>query len=166
MKEKFKGTICFDFDGVLNTYDGWKGENELFKPREGAKEIIQELIDLDYRIAIYSTRDSEKLYDWWIKYEMPLYKEMINFEHKETENSFIITSRHLFDCNYKLFEGYSEIFFPKVKPSALLYVDDRGYRFEGNFVEVLIFIKSIDIKPYWEKYKENNVEKKNGIIGY
>lgn len=57
-------TICVDFDGVLNTYTGWKGEDYLYDPRPGAKEFIEELLDNGYEVIIHSTRSPEKIGQW------------------------------------------------------------------------------------------------------
>lgn len=37
-----KKTICVDFDGVLNEYDGYE-EGDLGEPLTGSKEFIKEL---------------------------------------------------------------------------------------------------------------------------
>lgn len=36
-----KKKIFIDFDGVLNTYKGRQGENELCKPRENIKNFLK-----------------------------------------------------------------------------------------------------------------------------
>ncbi len=40
-----------------------------------------------------------------------------------------------------------------VKPQAELYVDDRGYRFNGDFRAVLELIKNQDFAPWYKKVK-------------
>ena len=35
-----KKKIFIDFDGVLNTYNGWKGSDELFEPMPNTKEFL------------------------------------------------------------------------------------------------------------------------------
>jgi len=57
-------TVALDFDGVMNTYDGWKGEDFLFDPRPGLKEFLVELKKEGYRCVIYSTRTPEKIEAW------------------------------------------------------------------------------------------------------
>jgi predicted HAD superfamily phosphohydrolase YqeG len=68
MTERQLGTIAVDFDGVLNMYDGWQGEDELFEPRPGAKEFIDELFLRGFKVVIYSTRGEHKLQPWLLKY--------------------------------------------------------------------------------------------------
>ena len=58
-----KVQLCIDFDGVLNTYNGYKGENELYEPR---------LSNL-YTIIIFTTRNRDKVLEWLQKYELDLY---------------------------------------------------------------------------------------------
>lgn len=59
--------ICVDFDGVLNTYTGWRGDSELYVPRDGAKEFLDEL-NKKYVVYIFTTRDKYKVIDWLDKY--------------------------------------------------------------------------------------------------
>lgn len=59
-----KKTVCLDFDGVLNTYTGWKGEDELFLPRPGLEAFLQSLRDGGYHIVVHSTRSAEKIAEW------------------------------------------------------------------------------------------------------
>lgn len=58
-----KLTICVDFDGVLNTYTGWQGENELYEPKEGVKEFLSRLNE-DFKVIIHTARDPKKVIDW------------------------------------------------------------------------------------------------------
>lgn len=64
-----KPNVAIDFDGVLNTYTGWKGVDELFEPREGAARFLDLLTDT-HRVVIFSTRDSEKIWEWLKKHDM------------------------------------------------------------------------------------------------
>ena len=52
-------TISLDFDGVLNTYDGWKGEDGLFSPRVGAYAFLRRLSEF-YVIVVHSTESDRK----------------------------------------------------------------------------------------------------------
>lgn len=63
-------TVCVDFDGVLNTYTGWKGDDELFEPRPLASEFLRSLKSLGYLVVIHSTRPPSKLMDWFKKHGM------------------------------------------------------------------------------------------------
>src|SRR6266851_1744175 len=63
-------TVAIDFDGVLNIYDGWQGEDELFEIRPGAKKFLQMIFEEGYEIVIYTTRDSVNVIRWLSKYEL------------------------------------------------------------------------------------------------
>lgn len=64
-----KPIVCVDFDGVLNTYDGWRGEDELFKPRLYAKAFL-DLLSEEYYVVIFTTRNHDKVVEWLDKYDM------------------------------------------------------------------------------------------------
>ena len=61
--------VCVDFDGVLNNYSGWKGETELYTPRDGAREFMSELRK-DYRVVVFTTRDNNLVREWLEKYNI------------------------------------------------------------------------------------------------
>lgn len=63
--------ICIDFDGVLNTYTGYNGEN-LGKPRPGCKEFLEQL-SKEYNIIIFSARRYTKIIPWLNKYNLQGY---------------------------------------------------------------------------------------------
>ena len=56
MTEKFKRTILFDLDGVLNTYSGNYDKTFIPPIKQGAYELLKELSN-DYKIIIFTTRD-------------------------------------------------------------------------------------------------------------
>lgn len=57
-----KKTICVDFDGVLNEYDGYE-EGDLGEPLTGSKEFIKELRK-KYEVVILTSRQKEQVIDW------------------------------------------------------------------------------------------------------
>lgn len=57
-----KKTICVDFDGVLNEYDGYE-EGNLDEPLTGSKEFIKELRK-KYKVVILTSRQKEQVIDW------------------------------------------------------------------------------------------------------
>lgn len=58
-----KKTVCVDFDGVLNTYDGWRGVEEYFLPRPGARLFLKELNER-FEVVIHTTRPPEGVWAW------------------------------------------------------------------------------------------------------
>lgn len=64
MKEETRRPlVALDFDGVMNKYQGWKGENTLYKPQTGLTKFITRIYK-DYDIVIYTCRDIKKVYTW------------------------------------------------------------------------------------------------------
>ena len=61
---KSERIVSIDFDGVISTYDGWKGEDYLGKPINGAKEFIEKLIKAGFTPVIWTTRDKRKIEKW------------------------------------------------------------------------------------------------------
>lgn len=61
-------TIVLDFDGVLNTYSGWDGDN-LYEPRSGSRQFLAEL-SKKYNVVITSMRPVNKITDWLVEYEL------------------------------------------------------------------------------------------------
>jgi hypothetical protein len=107
-------TICLDFDGVLNDYKQWDGEDKLFKPREGVANFLLRLRQLGYDIIICSCREPAKIRPWLIEHGLSVYiKDVVT-----------------------------------KKPPALVYLDDRGLKFEGNYDMALVQITSFE--TYWE----------------
>lgn len=101
-------TLCLDFDGVIHSYtSGWRGATSLPDPPvPGALEWIATMID-HYDIVIHSTRGRE-------------------------------SGAHEAMRQYLIDHGLSptivkRIRFPRQKPPARVYIDDRGFRFEGSF---------------------------------
>jgi hypothetical protein len=120
-----KRTICLDFDGVCNTYDGWRGEEELFQPRAHLGDFISSLIAQGKRVVIFSTRPPIMLEGWF--------------------------AIHFPAMGHAILAG--DLFFPSHKPPADCYVDDRAVRFNGSFEDILPQV--LNFKAYWEKMTFN-----------
>jgi hypothetical protein len=65
-KDKEKLTICLDFDGVFNEYQGYDGDN-IGRPRPGLREFLEHL-NLEYTVVIVSARRYTKIISWLNKY--------------------------------------------------------------------------------------------------
>ena len=64
-------SIALDFDGVLNNYKGYDGDN-LGMPRPGCKEFLEKL-SKDYNIIIFSARRYTKIIRWLNQYNLQQY---------------------------------------------------------------------------------------------
>lgn len=108
-----KKTICIDFDGVLHNYSkGWQDGTIYDGPKPGAAQAMSRLLELGYEVVIYSTR----CYSRFIK---GAYQESQVKEVQEWLKKWQIP--------------YSYIYLSSEKPLCSLFVDDRAYRFEGNW---------------------------------
>lgn len=76
MADKFKKTILFDLDGVLNTYDGKYDKNYIPPIKDGAYELIKELSQ-DYKIVIFTTRNSLIASKWVIENRLDEYVDNV-----------------------------------------------------------------------------------------
>lgn len=124
MKNRY--TVGTDFDGVIHKYDGdWQGADVIpGGPVDGAKEWLDELA-AEYDIWVNSTRcDTEKGVDAvrsWLQ-ELGLKQETLDV-----------------------------IAIGGEKRKCLIYVDDRGWRFEGDNFPTIKQIKGA--LPWWKKKK-------------
>ena len=57
-------TVCVDWNGVLDTYGGFRGEEHFDPPREGAGEFLARLKAMGFRVVILSTRSPAQVWDW------------------------------------------------------------------------------------------------------
>jgi hypothetical protein len=56
--------VAVDLDGVLNAYDGWKGEEHWPEPRPGAGEFLRALEEAGFSVCIFTTRDPDRTQSW------------------------------------------------------------------------------------------------------
>lgn len=70
--------VAVDFDGVLNTYDGWRGRYELFEPRLGAGLFLSRLNE-KYDVVVFTNRDVDSVWRWLEEYNLVCYvKDVTN----------------------------------------------------------------------------------------
>ena len=99
MADKFKKTILFDLDGVLNTYDGKYDKNNIPPIKDGAYKLIKELSE-DYKIVIFTTRNSLIASKWIIENGLDEYVE--NVTNVKEPAYLIIDDRCInFNGNYE-----------------------------------------------------------------
>lgn len=130
-------TICVDFDGVIHRYDsGWEGVDQISDvPVDGAIEGLHKLCDdSEIQVAIYSSRSSEpegiEAMKEWLDYWEGVWREHNHVHHQD---GTWLTER----CE-----------FPTSKPAAVVYIDDRGVNFDGDWSKIAPELK--DYKP-WNK---------------
>jgi hypothetical protein len=75
MAETHKQTILVDFDGVIHRYSqGWADGTAYDIPFDGAKEGLEELESMGYRVVIFSTRDADQIKTWLKKWRFAEYE--------------------------------------------------------------------------------------------
>jgi hypothetical protein len=116
-------TIAIDFDGVINAYSGFKGKGVFENPVQGAKDFINRLRSEGWSIIIHTTRSEEKDIENYLNLN-GIEFDYINFNPDSIK----------YDCSTK-------------KPLADVYLDDRGIRFNGDWVEAYEKINSS--KEWW-----------------
>ena len=131
-----KKTICVDFDGVIHSYtSGWKGADVIPDPPvDGAFEGLYRLCaDPEIDVAIHSSRSGqenaiEAMQEWLNKWDAA-YRDAYQISNAKP---------HLIQM----------VRFPVDKPPAMVYVDDRGINFDGDWSKITTELK--DFTP-WNK---------------
>ena len=115
---KLKGKIvAIDFDGVIASYDGWKGIDEHGNDCLGADILIHELIDKEAMVWIFSTRLNPQ----------------VNKGYKVPELRGKLWSFFRRNKNYPKYDpDHFDIWDFRGKPIADLYIDDRAYHHQTN----------------------------------
>lgn len=112
--------LCFDFDGVIHSYkSGWQGADVITDPPVPNAMAALRYYVKHFSIAIYSARSGqpggiEKM-KWFVGYWNSI-RDLHNTEHDLVLQDVIA--------------------FPEHKPAAKVYIDDRGVRFEGNWLHL------------------------------
>ena len=104
---KPKGTICIDFDGVIHSYvQPWINATTIPDPPVyGAFDFIIRCQEQGFQVAIFSSRSHQ---EGGIPAMIAWFKE----------HGFYNTD---------------SLDFPREKPPALIYIDDRGFCFRGEW---------------------------------
>ena len=106
--EESRKTIVLDFDGVLHDYDEWQGPTTIQGgPVSGAVEFV-----------------------WWLKeHGYSFYVLSVRAAHKGGKEAIREWLNHWgFPPNIDV---------SSTKTGGALYIDDRAFRFEGDFDEVM-----------------------------
>ena len=109
--------LCLDFDGVIHWYrKGWSGADVITdEPTPGAIEALREYVK-HFTVHIYSGRSSTKEGRDAMMIAITRWHKGYCDKHGIVEPSIVFLLR-----------------FPQTKPGAMVYMDDRGFRFEGKF---------------------------------
>lgn len=131
-----KQTIAVDFDGVIHSYtSGWKGMSVIpDEPVEGALDWLVRASER-YDIAISSARSrswrGRRAMRRWLREKLRWH-----FYSEPTESMWgrFMTDVDLFElAGMEARKVVRRIRFPRHKPVASVYIDDRAVRFEGDW---------------------------------
>ena len=120
-------TVCFDFDGVLAEYDGWKGHEHIGKPIEENIHLVGVLHNAGFTLVLSTTRLND-----------------FPFVDKPYEVDRVVQTGHAAEILHGwLQEQGIETFFARIwcdKVMADYYIDDRALRYglEKDFKGTLI----------------------------
>lgn len=129
-------TIAIDFDGVLHSYTSpWVNEHTIPDPPvPGAIEWLIN-IERDFRVVVHSTRCKtwrgrmavrrwlvEHIFDAFFVKQIVKHNTPDAFSNMDIEEEARIAAR-VFVARFKLTNR---------KPAALVYIDDRAWRFNGT----------------------------------
>jgi len=115
--------IAFDFDGVVASYSGFAGKEDIQEPNAEVVRAIRMLKEKGCKILVHSTRGDEFIQKYCEQFSIPV--DYINRRpDKQGDNPG--------------------------KPIAYVYIDDRAICYKGENAETLISeIKNF--KTYWQE---------------
>lgn len=114
-----KRSICIDLDGVLASYDGWKGVEEIGDPIKGAVAFTQRLAE-EWRVVIFTSRASTSANPIPDNFGIPMDPaiRLAAWRWYLHQNIKKYLDLHGF--------AYDEIFQGEGKPLAFAIIDDRA----------------------------------------
>ncbi len=114
-------TISIDFDGVIHQYSKGYQDGSIYDPPiKGAGKFIYDcMFEKGWAVFILSTRDPEQIKEWL---------ERVLFQGKPLPFSITLLPPEQIFWNERKNIGITNR-----KLGAQVYIDDRGFRFEGHF---------------------------------
>jgi hypothetical protein len=109
---KTNKTAVFDFDGVIATYDGFKGFDILGEPIEDTIQAMRDLKERGYYLVVFTTRPATQILVDWLKKNKVPYDDL----NRNTKNPMLTSN----------------------KPIADVYIDDRAVRYSGQSKAALL----------------------------
>lgn len=107
-----KKIIAFDFDGVIASYNGWKGKNVFGSINPEIQKTINYLYDNQYYILIFTTRIANLKLKQYLKDNNIKYHAINSKKHNPKNTS--------------------------IKPIYDVFIDDRAIRYNGQDFNLLI----------------------------
>lgn len=161
MGKRRKLRIAMDFDGVIGTYTGskdWVGPDKLIRPPiEGVIPWMCEMIKAGHKIILFSMRNADNgyIYDLDLRVQDYLHDLNKGYEPKAVQPVLIdvghIATTQRAMIQYLIDHGMPEVLagtvgFSLGKPHFDIYIDDRGWRFNGDNLPSI----PEDVAPWWK----------------
>ncbi len=136
-------TIAIDFDGVIHAYSkGWQRGECYDSPVTGVFHAIQELMNKDYSVFIFSTRKAKQIKKWmkeWAYDSDYIVNGMGGDPNDYSYPKFNFTVE-IIPFYKKFWNKKNVVGITKRKLPALCYIDDRAIRFDGDWDKTLLDI--------------------------
>jgi hypothetical protein len=87
MSHRGSKTIVCDFDGVIATYDGWKGFDVFGQPILSTIRILHRLKNIGWKIVIFTTRLATPTLEAWLEYNAVPYDAINSTAHNPPNTS-------------------------------------------------------------------------------
>ena len=139
-KYKTKKTIAIDFDGVIHAYSNGYQNGEIYdKPIDGAFEAIRKIIDNGYSVYIHSTRSPWKIKSWMTE---NAFATEYDVEGMGGDPTYYKYPKYGFTLKVipfwkKFWNEVNIVGISRRKLPALIYIDDRAKKFEGDWNKTL-----------------------------
>jgi hypothetical protein len=92
-KSRRQLTACFDFDGVISEYQGWKGVDAFGEPIQGTIDTMKKLKKEGWFVTIFTTRKATPLLIEWLDKNKVPYDSINSTAHNPPNTS----NKPLFD---------------------------------------------------------------------
>lgn len=121
MTLKKGSAVAFDFDGVIHKYSkGWDDGTIYDEANMEIIRFMDILMKIGIPVFILSTRDPDQINTWWKKQNFGM-------------SSVVLSS------NVDFWKSTDIVGITNRKLPAQLYIDDRGYNYNGQSTSSLLF---------------------------
>lgn len=72
--------LCIDFDGVMNCYPGYQGDDILFEPAPGLETFLQRLQRFKQPLVVHTARRACKVEEWLQEYKLHDFFKLVTNE--------------------------------------------------------------------------------------
>lgn len=125
---EYKKTVAVDLDGVLASYEYFKGSEIIDPPRPEAAELLKRLA-AEYHVVVHTARDAPNVRAWLDAYKLSQYVSGIN--------CCLINGR-------------------PGKPVAIAFIDDRAVPYHGDIERTIALVKALERSSLKKDISEEN----------